>query len=898
MLLKSNKFKLSILILLAATLFVSAIMQPVRAYAAEYVAVGERESGWDFYATNNKQELGEDVTIKDADRILAYKDSVLIVFNYTGTEGDKIIFTQTLDYYNQTGAHKKCPDRLTFDPTMGRGGETQNGQWAIALPGVSDCNNPVYYNAMRVDANGTVPAEILNKASAINWGKEPSGCLPTEKYGTLPARPDTSLNYNCPEGGAVINGVFSEDGTVDVGGGSGSTVSGPDVACKDALTPFGWVLCPIMGLANGIYEFFIGFVNDILFFDLDNYSSTGMEKSSQVFVNLANALVVLFGLIIIAGQIFSFEVFSAYTIKKVLPKLIIGVIAIQLSWPLMMAAVSLFNALGSGIYWLLVQPFAPPNNPPGLLTIGDIVAVSNNTPLNEIENAGGFILFGVGVIGVAGALTVAGMWATVILAVIGVVASLVITLLTLIVREIILIVLIVIAPVAIAFWILPGTTKYWDMWYKNLSKLLMMFPLIMGLFAAGAITASILANASPSSQGVSLNEIFAIIAYFAPMFLVGYTFKYAGSAFGVAGNFSNKMNSKAKGAGWFGLRDQAKMRKDNSAFASWRKNRKENLQEKLQTRDAERITGVGKYATGWRGRYSRGVQRASKGIKGDDDTSLNRSQARAASVITSAKEQELKNKAALLQFRLEQIAEADDDIDPTTGNRYTAYQRQVRARSRILDAELGQQTINGQSMNIDQELKNAVAIQALKNKDGSIERGAIGLTAIGNDNRASIERYISDADNYSSLVDYGAERPADYGVLAEKLATAAKGSGAAAFNGPDGINTRGFADAIKGFSGYALPQQTQVVESLVRATQAGGDQAKRATEMLTDLARTSPGVDSSHFAMINTAYENAGIQIDIGELRRSPTATLNYSPSNPLPPGAQGPTHPGRFEIR
>jgi hypothetical protein len=50
-----------------------------------------------------------------------------------------------------------------------------------------------------------------------------------------------------------------------------------------------------------------------------------------------------------------------------------------------------------------------------------------------------------------------------------------------------------------------------------------MYPLIMLLFAGGTISAILL-----SSSESYINYIFAIVAYFIPIFLIGATYKFAG----------------------------------------------------------------------------------------------------------------------------------------------------------------------------------------------------------------------------------------------------------------------------------------------------------------------------------------------------------------------------------
>jgi hypothetical protein len=123
---------------------------------------------------------------------------------------------------------------------------------------------------------------------------------------------------------------------------------------------------------------------------------------------------------------------------------------------------------------------------------------------------------------------------------------------TLIAREVILIILLATAPLALAFWILPGLNKFWNLWWNTFIKLLVMYPLIMLLIAGGTIAAFVLGGGdagSSSSQDtdISVNKFAAIIAYFIPIFFIGATFKFAGGVLASTANLAGKIGDKGRG---------------------------------------------------------------------------------------------------------------------------------------------------------------------------------------------------------------------------------------------------------------------------------------------------------------------------------------------------------------
>lgn len=349
-----------------------------------------------------------------------------------------------------------------------------------------------------------------------------------------------------------------------------STDKSTEEQCSQALSPFGWVLCPATNFADNLYSLFKQLVNNLLFFESDKYNDNGLKDSWKIMVTLANTVLVLVAIVIIAAQIFNFEFISAYTVKKALPRVVVAAILIQLSWFMVTTGIQLVNAIGSGIYWLLVAPFTQniaPGDSGGVLEIGPILAQGSNSIsiLKQVENFGMF--YAVGGAAILGGIVVfqTGLWISLIVVAVGVIISIIVALVVLILRESVLIVLIALAPLAIAFWILPGTNGLWNMWWKTFSRLLLMYPLIMLLFAGGTISAILL-----SSSGDNINKFIAIIAYFIPVFLISATYKFAGGAFASMANFINKsggaIGGKIKSGNLGGLKKVAENQKASREY--------------------------------------------------------------------------------------------------------------------------------------------------------------------------------------------------------------------------------------------------------------------------------------------------------------------------------------------
>jgi hypothetical protein len=617
--------------------------------------------------------------------------------------------------------------------------------------------------------------------------------------------------------------------------------------CDNALSPFGWVLCPIMDLADDVYNFFVELVQEVLFFEPEKYNNTDLQEISRIFVGFANIALVIFALLMIASQIFGFEVFSAYTVKKVLPKILIGAVLIQLSWPIFTLLIQFVNALGTGLYWLMMAPFDVADT--GYVDINDIIGASTTeTPATDAENAGGLLLgVGAGIVA-AGAISITGTWLTIILAALGILVSVIVAIFTLVVREVILILLLVLAPLALALWIFPGTQKFWNVWWQSFSKLLLMYPLIMLLLAAGSIAAIILTEGD-SGQGASFNDVFAIIAYFAPLFLIGATYKFAGQAFGSIATMSNKFGSRAGNSGFFGLRDRAKISRENSDWATTKKSRDAARVRSAQSKFANRATGSGARSS------------LVKQLSGIDQDSRNRAQASAAAVITSENEQKYKNQSALAKYQIEELSRLDSSDK-------TDYVKQEAVRTAILKAEVGQRTdINGKSVMITEELKAQTAVQAFANKDNTVE----------------LKNYARTEEGFRALNNLATHDGEAFSVLAKRAPTIAKGDVKGDYKKLfTQTNQRGFDDAIKGFGDLGKYEQIELRETLAQTLQ---NNPQAAIARLTELARTSNASQTQLDFIVDTINDPAnpsplaGTGLDLGALRNDPNGILKYDPT-------------------
>ncbi len=533
------------------------------------------------------------------------------------------------------------------------------------------------------------------------------------------------------------------------------------------VNPLTWVLCPILDLADGVYGLFTSVLQDMLNVKEGMYNTAALKTSWAAMRNIASSLIVLVALAMIASQIFSFEFMSAYTVKKVLPRLIIAAIAIQLSWFIFTTLIAVINDIGIGIYSLMLAPF-------GLNGAGsDIVDMIGTQSEGAKLFSGTLLLIGAG----AGFIAVGGL-AGIVAAAIAVGVGMIVAIATLILRKMLIIALLVLAPLALVAWILPGTQKFWTSWWNLYIKLLLMFPLIMVLIASGKIFASLIKD-----QPGAATPLIIIIAYFLPLFLIPGTFKFAGGIFSQVSTKMSGMGSKFGGGIAKPWKERAQLNKDNSSWALSRKSRMADRQRTAQLRHADRMTGSDA--------YSRFTQLRS----GTSARGRQRAQSNAASLITADEDQAFKERTAYAAFQVSEVADTYKDaqgnymIPDSNGVRrqVTKFQALEKARSDIIgDGSVGQRTINGLQVNATRELMDDTAIKGLSMKDR-------------ND---TIYNYTHSDEGSRSLNDLGTSSPEAFGVLSKHAPQISKGE-VGARSRITTTDNRGFEGGLDTFSDIA-----------------------------------------------------------------------------------------------
>lgn len=258
-----------------------------------------------------------------------------------------------------------------------------------------------------------------------------------------------------------------------------------------------WIACPILNATIAATEGFDSVINNLLTIDTGQLFGVGgtsddYHQAWGVFRTLALVLIAAAALIMVIGQAAGLEVMSAYTIRKVLPRLIMATIGITLSWEILEFLVTLSNDLGSGIRSIIYAPFSEMDSRVNVTLVGIIPT---------LVTVGGVLVLGLSLFPLVLSLLLTA-------AIAGLVATL-----ALVFREVVVIFLVIMSPIAIACAILPNTQKVWEVWRNTLTGMLVAYLLISVVFATSKVFAV------TSAGGGILPDIIAVLAWILPYLL-------------------------------------------------------------------------------------------------------------------------------------------------------------------------------------------------------------------------------------------------------------------------------------------------------------------------------------------------------------------------------------------
>jgi hypothetical protein len=249
-----------------------------------------------------------------------------------------------------------------------------------------------------------------------------------------------------------------------------------------AVQGIGWIVCPVTDFFAGAMDWLFNILSGFLTVRPVQTSQTNsLYRAWSYMRNFANVAFVISFLVIIFSQVSNIGI-SNYGIKKILPRLVIAAVLVNISYWICAIAIDISNIVGYSIQDIFISM----RN--GLVgTEGNSWNVTSWRSITGFVLSGGTALTALG-IGTFSALAGAGGAIYLLLPILlGVLMAVLVALLVLAARQAIITILVIVSPLAFVAYILPNTEKYFKRWHELGTTLLVMFPAFSVVFGGAQL---------------------------------------------------------------------------------------------------------------------------------------------------------------------------------------------------------------------------------------------------------------------------------------------------------------------------------------------------------------------------------------------------------------------------
>ncbi len=295
-----------------------------------------------------------------------------------------------------------------------------------------------------------------------------------------------------------------------------------------AIETVGWVICPTMRSIARLADKGFTYINQSsLGIDYDLFSNSGRTFDAwQVMRNIANGMFVIVFLIILYGYLVG-KVGGNYNLKRLLPRLLIVAIAVNVSYYLAVIFVDLSNVIGDAI-WNFMATIYGNGSPVMTLSGPNPVSKDNLTKMTAAVMGSSSDVWVILPLLAAVTITVALISAA--------------TVILIIMREALVATLILAAPILIVIYLLPNMERFFAQAFKIFLMLLLLYPIIALLLGTGqivSIAAGGWSNPSMMYGGGTMSvvpDLVAAAAAVVPLLGVWFIFKNMSNIMSMAGS--------------------------------------------------------------------------------------------------------------------------------------------------------------------------------------------------------------------------------------------------------------------------------------------------------------------------------------------------------------------------
>ncbi|MCB9820281.1 hypothetical protein H6796_03220, partial [Candidatus Nomurabacteria bacterium] len=310
----------------------------------------------------------------------------------------------------------------------------------------------------------------------------------------------------------------------------GGTSPGTSGECD--VKGIGWIICPVSNwLAEQVDNIFDALKDFFIVHPLTD-GNNSLYRVWDVMRDIANVLFIIGFLVIIYSYITG-GLLDNYSLKKILPRVILAAIMINISYWICAVLVDITNIAGVAFNDLF-------------MSIRDsAIGTEENTTIRWSEltayilSGGAVAAGGIAFLVVAGG-SIASLTFLIFAALIGAAFAVLVALIILAARQALITVMIVIAPIAIAAYILPNTEDWFSKWRKGFITILMVFPVFGILFGGSQLASSIIMQNAPTLAVLILGLVVQVV----PLVITPFLIQFSG---GLLGRIAGMTNNSGRG---------------------------------------------------------------------------------------------------------------------------------------------------------------------------------------------------------------------------------------------------------------------------------------------------------------------------------------------------------------
>ncbi len=311
----------------------------------------------------------------------------------------------------------------------------------------------------------------------------------------------------------------------------------------------GWFICPVSYyIAEGTDRMY-GLVQDFLEVPTASINQdSGLYQLWSFIRSIANVCFVIAFLVIIYSQITSIGI-SNYSIKTMLPRLIIGAILVNVSFWISALGIDVSNVIGISVYALFDN----------VRDNMDAAVDVDWSGLTAFILSGGAVVGSLGFIAATGG-SFMGLGFLLISVLASVVFGIFVAFVILAARQALITVLLLLSPLAFVAYVLPGTNNLFDRWRKSFMTLLMFFPLFALLFGGSAVASAAIIN---NADGILHIVLIGLAVQVVPLVITPFLIQFSSGILGrIAGMASSRHGLIDRTKNW--ARENAEQHKDRA----------------------------------------------------------------------------------------------------------------------------------------------------------------------------------------------------------------------------------------------------------------------------------------------------------------------------------------------